>query len=53
MSDKMGIGTLIDLEKFVDLRFAEAVYADLEIQRRPSLFQKPSDIVNRLISRHR
>jgi len=24
MHDEMGIGTLIDVEKFVDLRFAEA-----------------------------
>jgi len=53
MSDKMGIGTMINLEKFVDLKFAEAAYTDLEIQRRPSSFQNPSEIVNRLISRQR
>lgn len=53
MSDKMGIGTMIDLEKFIDPRFAEAAYTDLEIHRRPSLFQKPAEIVNRLISRQR
>jgi len=36
MNSNMGIGTLIDLEKFVDTSFAEAVFKDREKQRTPS-----------------
>lgn len=36
MFHDMGIGTLIDLEKFVDDRFAKAAYKGKEITRKPS-----------------
>jgi ABC-type nitrate/sulfonate/bicarbonate transport system substrate-binding protein/CheY-like chemotaxis protein len=36
MNSKMGIGTLIDLEKFVDTSFAEAVFKDRQAERTPS-----------------
>jgi len=48
MSEKMGIGTMIDLEKFVDLRFADAVCPKPEGGRKPSFFHDPKKIVNRL-----
>jgi ABC-type nitrate/sulfonate/bicarbonate transport system substrate-binding protein/CheY-like chemotaxis protein len=36
MNANMGIGTLIDLEKFVDTSFAEAVFKDRQSERTPS-----------------
>ncbi len=33
MVDKMHVGTMTDLEKFVDMRFADAAYKDLAIHR--------------------
>jgi ABC-type nitrate/sulfonate/bicarbonate transport system substrate-binding protein/CheY-like chemotaxis protein len=36
MNSNMGIGTLIDLEKFVDTSFAEAVFKDRQAKRTPS-----------------
>lgn len=48
---EMGIGTLIDMEKFVNLKFAEAAYTDLEISRHPSSFHQSAEVVKRLLSR--
>jgi len=36
MHSNMGIGTIIDLEKFVDTSFAEAVFKDRQTERTPS-----------------
>jgi CheY-like chemotaxis protein/ABC-type nitrate/sulfonate/bicarbonate transport system substrate-binding protein len=36
MYSKMGIGSLIDMEKFVDTRFADAVFKERKTERTPS-----------------
>jgi anti-anti-sigma factor len=51
MSDIMGIGTLVDLEKFVDDRFAQAACARLPQTKRPSVIHDPSLIVAGMINR--
>jgi chemotaxis signal transduction protein/ABC-type nitrate/sulfonate/bicarbonate transport system substrate-binding protein len=38
MVEEMGIGSLIDLNAFVDARFAQAAYADSNVARRQSRF---------------
>ncbi|MEE4358829.1 MAG: response regulator [Desulfococcaceae bacterium] len=47
MVQKMGIGTMIDLEKFVDPRFADAVCPEPEGGRKPSFFHDPKLIVDK------
>jgi chemotaxis signal transduction protein/ABC-type nitrate/sulfonate/bicarbonate transport system substrate-binding protein len=42
MVEKMGIGTTIDLNKFVDTRFAQAAYADSNVAQRQSRFHNIS-----------
>lgn len=49
MNEKMGIGTIVDIEKFVDLRFAES--ACDRSARTASVFHDPSIIVKRIIDR--
>lgn len=51
MTEKMGVGSIIDLERFVDRRFAEAVSGAGVGTRKPSAFRSPEDIVRRLTSR--
>jgi ABC-type nitrate/sulfonate/bicarbonate transport system substrate-binding protein len=49
MSEKMGYGAIIDLEAFVDTRFAEA--ACKGAKQRPSTFHDPSTVVPTILSR--
>lgn len=49
MSEKMGYGAIIDLEAFVDTRFAEA--ACKGAPQRPSTFHDPSAVVPTILSR--
>lgn len=48
MADKMGYGAIIDLETFVDTRFADAVCNGT---RRPSVFHDPSTVVPTILNR--
>ncbi len=49
MVDKMGYGSIIDLEKFVDTRFAES--ACRETAQRPSVFHDPSSVARSVLAR--
>jgi ABC-type nitrate/sulfonate/bicarbonate transport system substrate-binding protein len=49
MADKMGYGAIIDLETFVDARFAET--ACKETAQRPSIFHEPSAVVQSVLAR--
>ncbi len=51
MHDQMGIGNLIDLEEFVDLRFANAANIKTEIGRKKTQLLTSSDAVGELLSR--
>lgn len=51
MTQIMGIGKLIDLEKFVDLRFAESACRKWKTPERPSVIQDPSNILTQLITK--
>ncbi len=48
MNEKMDIGTIVDLEKFVDTRFAEAACPKPKEGRKPSVFHDLTDIVKKL-----
>jgi CheY-like chemotaxis protein/ABC-type nitrate/sulfonate/bicarbonate transport system substrate-binding protein len=47
MFEKMGVGKIIDLEKFVDAGFAEAICPQPEGGRKPSVFHDPSAFVKK------
>lgn len=49
MSDKMGVGTMIDLDKFVDTQFADAVCNEPKEGRIPSVFHKSSAVLGKLL----
>ena len=49
MNEKMGIGNLVDLEKFVDTRFADL--ACPKTQRHLSVLHDPSALVQKIMSR--
>ena len=49
MNTHMGIGTLIDLEKFVDTSFAEAVFKDRKAERTPSKDIEINQSINRVL----
>jgi chemotaxis signal transduction protein len=51
MAEEMGIGTLIDLEKFVDSGFAEVACRAAKAVRRPSTFHDVSKIVSKIVNR--
>ncbi len=51
MSSEMGIGGMIDLERFVDLRFARAAIGEPPAGRRSSTLRDASTIVARMINR--
>ncbi len=51
MSGAMGFGGIIDLERFVDMRFAEAACGSQTDARRGSVFHPPAEFVRRLMSR--
>jgi len=50
MSEKMGIGAPLDMEAFVDLRFAELAYRKPDVVVHPSLFRGPEKVLTRLSS---
>ncbi|QTA81111.1 Two component system response regulator [Desulfonema limicola] len=51
MYRKMGIGTLIDLEKFIDTRFAHQACKKNFTEKRSSIFKDPSFMVQQIKSR--
>ncbi len=51
MKEEMGIGTLIDLEKFADTRFAEIACRDTAGGKHPSVVQDLSRVVSEIIVR--
>lgn len=51
MAEEMGIGTLIDLEKFVDTRFAEVACDITKSARHPSLVHDLSKVVSEIVNR--
>jgi ABC-type nitrate/sulfonate/bicarbonate transport system substrate-binding protein/ActR/RegA family two-component response regulator len=50
MHSNMGIGTIIDLEKFVDTSFAESVFKDRQTERTPSADIEITKGVNRVLT---
>lgn len=51
MFEKMGIGSLIDPEKFVDDRFAANAADILQMARRASMMREPAGIVANIVNR--
>jgi chemotaxis signal transduction protein/ABC-type nitrate/sulfonate/bicarbonate transport system substrate-binding protein/CheY-like chemotaxis protein len=51
MAERMGVGALIDLEKFVDARFAEAACKETNSVRHPAGFREMSEVVSQIASR--
>lgn len=51
MAEEMGIGTLIDLEKFVDTRFAQVACEEMGSVRRSSVFHNLSHVVSEIMNR--
>ncbi len=51
MFDKMGIGSIIDLEKFVDTRFAEAACKDRISVRKPSILHAADGAALEILNR--
>lgn len=49
MNSEMGIGTIIDLEKFADLRFADDAYKDMNLSMPTSILQPPSRMIAKTI----
>ncbi len=52
MAEKMGIGNIVDLEKFVDIRFAEAACRNLPPIRSDSKIQRAAHIIANVINRN-
>ena len=52
MFDNMGIGSIIDLEKFVDTRFAEAACKDRISARKTSVLRAADDLALELLNRN-
>ncbi len=53
MKEQMNIGNIVDLDEFVDLRFAKAACARHEMPSVRSAFRKPSELVQELFHRNR
>jgi len=51
MQEKMGIGTLIDMEKFVDNRFAEIACKKAGAIQRPSIYPDPEIVLSQIFNR--
>jgi len=51
MREKMGIGTLIDMEKFVDYRFADVTCKNAGIIQRPSNYPDPANLLSTILDR--
>jgi len=51
MAEKMGVGAIINLEKFIDIRFARAAYKDRITSHQPSNLHATESVVNEILSR--
>jgi len=51
MSEKMGVGAIIDLEKFIDIRFARAAYKDRITSHQPSNLHAGEAVVHEILYR--
>ncbi|MBF0452198.1 MAG: ABC transporter substrate-binding protein, partial [Candidatus Magnetomorum sp.] len=51
MREKMGMGTLIDMEKFVDTRFAEIACKQAGVIQRPSVIPDPAKALSMILER--
>jgi len=51
MRKKMKMGTLIDMEKFVDCRFADIAYQQESVAKIPSVFPEPKETVSKIVNR--
>ncbi|ETR68418.1 MAG: response regulator receiver modulated CheW protein [Candidatus Magnetoglobus multicellularis str. Araruama] len=51
MREKMGIGTLIDMEKFVDLQFADIACKKAGVIQRPSIYPDPAKALSIVLDR--
>lgn len=51
MREKMGIGTLIDMEKFVDYRFADIACKKAGVVQRPSIYPDPEKVLSKIFDR--
>jgi len=51
MREKMGIGTLIDMEKFVDTRFAEIACKEAGVNQRASVLPDPEKAMSTILDR--
>jgi len=51
MREKMGIGTLIDMEKFVDCRFADIACKNAGVAQRPSIYPDPENLLSKIFHR--
>ncbi len=51
MHKEIGIGKLIDLEKFVDTQFAQHAFKDSAISRRPSILRESETTIYELLTR--
>ena len=49
MTNKMGIGNIIDLDKFVDTRFADDVCQEPVGGRKPSVFHDTSSVIEKIV----
>jgi len=51
MREKMGVGTLIDMEKFVDYRFADIACKNAGVTQSPSIYPDPARVLTKIIDR--
>jgi len=51
MREKMGIGTLIDMEKFVDTRFANIACKKSDVNQSPSVYPDPEKLMSTILDR--
>jgi len=51
MVDEMGIGSLIDMDAFVETGFADSAYENLNVARRPSALRSISDFMLKIADR--
>jgi len=51
MHENMDMGTLIDMEKFVDCRFADMAYKSVNIKKRPSVLPDSKKLLSTIIQR--
>ncbi len=51
MAEKMKVGSIIDLEKFIDIRFARAAYKDRITSHQPSNLHATEEVVSEILYR--